>query len=186
MSKKTCKIVAYHTDLVDSDACYYDTPGPVLFYYRPKGKKFSAFPVPSEGEWVEVHPKYRDSKKIGKEQGFCMGGDYGIMKMSRYTMPMTLPGVQATNKETRDLLWCTVYDKVCSRAKDIALTLVKDLNKSGYLIVSYGDLCFNSIDKKEIKTQFSLGVVLNVMSNRELVRSYSQDAFVWKSVDADK
>lgn len=176
--RATHKIVAYHTDLVNSDGCYYDTPGPVLFYYRPKNKRSTIFPESDKGVWVEIHPKYRNSKK----QGFYIGGDYGIMKIPRYTVSMVLPGLQA-HKNTRDILWAVVYNRIHERAKDMASTLVKRLNKSGYLIVSYGDLQFISIDRKEIKIQFNLGIVLNVMSNRNIARSYSQDAFVWKSID---
>jgi len=179
--KESRKIVAYHTDLVNSDGCYYDTPGPVLFYYRPKNKRSTIFPESDKGVWVEIHPKYRNSMKISKEEGFCFGGDYGVMKMPRYTVSMVLPGLHAAHKNTRD-----VYNRIHERAKDMASTLVKRLNKSGYLIVSYGDLQFNSTDRKEIKIQFSLGMVLNVMPTEKVVQSYTQDAFVWKSINTDK
>jgi len=185
-NRKSQKVVAYHIDTVESTACYYDTPGPVLFYYRPKNKKFTTFPKPSDSEWVEVHPKYRDSKKISKEQGFCIGGDYGIMKMPRYTVSMVLPGAYVAHNTTRNLLWHAAHEKMKEQANAMASTAIRTLNKSGYLIVSCGDLQLDFTDKKEIKIQFSLGMVLNVMPTEKVVQSYTQDAFVWKSINTDK
>jgi hypothetical protein len=158
----------------------------VFFYYKPKGKTFTIFPGPSDSAWVEVRPKYRDSIKISKEQGACFGGDYGLMKMPRYPVSTTITGVPVSEKNARTLLWHAAHEKMRDMARYIASTAIKMLNKSGYLIVSCGDLQLTYISKKETKIRFNLGMVLNVMSHEKVVQSYTQDAFVWKSTNTDK
>jgi hypothetical protein len=161
-------------------------PGPVFFYYKPKNKEFPIFHTTSEGAWVEVHPKYRDSKKISIEQGFCIGGDYGTMKLPRYTVSTTITGVPVSEKNARALLWYAAHEKMRKLANDMASTAIRTLNKSGYLIVSCGDLQLTYTTKKELKIQFNLGMVLNVMTTAQVVQSYTQDAFVWKSINTGK
>lgn len=170
--KQVTKIVVYHLDSVEYDGCYYDTPGPVFFYYKAKNLFHS-------GEWIEKHPVYRNSKKISKEQGFCFGGDYGVMKMPRYPVQTTISRPSRTKFDHR-LIYRVCYDKMIDQAKSIASSSVRKLDKSGYLIVSFGDMRITPT-KNEFAIEFNLGLVLNKMSNTKILEEYAQDFFVWKS-----
>jgi hypothetical protein len=181
MYEKETHIVTYHTDIIDSNACYYDAPGPAFFYYRPKSKNtFSQL-----GKWVEVHPKYRKPPK----NGFCFGDGYGIMKMPRFAASITCH-VSCKNWSAvpKDIIHRIEYNEICEYANNIASTLVKKLNKSGDLLISFGDLhsIIDSVDKTALKIQFNLGMTLQVLPITSLIALYSRKAFVWKSTNNTK
>lgn len=169
------RVVTYHIDLVSSNGCYYDAPGPVLFYYRPMAKGSTIFPIEEKGVWAEVHPKYRNSKKIAKEEGFCMGGDYGVLRMPRYTVQIK---IQVFKKNILD---GAVRAQIEDFVRNVASIRIKKLDRSGTLLISYGDVKLTHKGEHDYEVQFSLGMLFNALHIRSVPLPYVQNSFVWKS-----
>lgn len=168
------RVVTYHIDFVSGNGCYYDAPGPVLFYYRPMAKGSTIFPKEEKGVWAEVHPKYRNSKKIAKEKGSCLGGDYGIIKMPRYT-------AQAKIQSFKNTLNVVVRDQIEYFVRSVASNRIKKLDRSGTLLISYGDIKLTHKGEYEYDVQFNVGMLFNALHIRSVPLPYVQNSFVWKS-----
>lgn len=166
------RLVTYRTDRIDSNSCFYGAPGPNLLFYRPKGKKSTVFPTADKGVWVECHPKYRNSKKVAKEKGFCMGGDYGVIRIPRYAVKITMDIGSFGTLE--------VYDRIDKFVTSIAESRIQEVNQSGDLLISYGDVKFTHIEKKSYDVQFNVGMLLNVLHIRSVPRPYVQKSFIWE------
>lgn len=160
LSSRT-KIVIHSMDVIESSGCHYDIPGHIVFFYN--------FETDA---WIKKTFKYRNSRLIAKREGFCMGGDYGIMKLPRYEATMVF-------ETGREVPYYGILDKIYGNIKNEAETVVKKLNSSGELMISCGD--FNSCyDKTKRLTTVTVQRGLWFTAGIR-VENYSRDAFIWES-----
>lgn len=155
------RIVTHLMDVIDSSGCYYDVPGHTVYFYD--------FQTDT---WIKKTFRYKNARLIAKREGFCLGGDYGIMKLPRYAATRVF-------ETGREVPYCALLDRVYNSIKDDAKAAVKKLNRSGQLMISCGNIN-NCYDKtKRIATvNFQRGIWFTAGIR---VDNYSRDAFIWES-----
>lgn len=166
--RKTRKIVTYNIDFIDSGANFYDAPGPVFFCFKPTSKTNWQ----TKGKWIKICAKYRNAKRISEKTGICLGGNYGIFAMPRYSVSTTISG----NWKHSSLFSIALWREIEKHILYLAMTALKTLNKSGHLTISYGDLVPTITESQELHVQFNLGFQLHPRTN---IDSHPCEAIVW-------
>jgi hypothetical protein len=159
------RIVTYYIDEIDNSGCYYDIPWRIVYFYDFE-----------KNEWIKKITKYRNSKKIAKKQGSCLGGDYGIMKIERYKKE-NITFSQINQKDFDKSMRLNLYCKMIKNIIDETGHLVKKMNRCGNLIISVGDFR-SDYNKEDHKVHYSMFRGLCFTPKLD-INNYPSESFVW-------
>jgi hypothetical protein len=162
------RIVDIQIDQVDTDI--RDAGGPIGYVYIGNRK------------WKMFRRKYQNSKEISIKRGCCFGGDYGLMSIPRLKRSFSIRMHYKPDKHEYYRYYANA--EVLDRVKDYAQEKARQLNMSGFLVVSVGFLK-NPVENEEdsmISYTVDVGLYLIPYTNRQMLSHQSfGDVVIWRS-----